>query len=59
MTGLLRERLGFNGLVLTDALNMRAVADAYGPAAAAVRALSRRGWTCRCTWGRSPNIKRF
>ena len=39
MTGLLRERLGFNGLVLTDALNMRAVADAYGPAEAAVRAL--------------------
>ena len=40
MTGLLRERLGFDGLVLTDALNMRAIADTYGPAEAAVRALS-------------------
>ncbi len=39
MTGLLRDKSGFNGLVLTDALNMRAIADTYGPAEAAVRAL--------------------
>jgi beta-N-acetylhexosaminidase len=39
ITGQLREGLGFEGLVVTDALNMRAVADRYGSARAAVRAL--------------------
>jgi beta-N-acetylhexosaminidase len=37
--GLLRGELGFEGLVLTDALSMRAVSRHYGPAQAAVRAL--------------------
>jgi beta-N-acetylhexosaminidase len=39
ITGQLRERLGFDGLVVTDALNMQAVADRYGSARAAVRTL--------------------
>ncbi|WP_229398303.1 glycoside hydrolase family 3 protein [Micromonospora okii] len=38
--GLLREELGFTGLVVTDAIEMRAVSDRYGFAGAAVRALA-------------------
>ena len=38
--GLLREELGFSGVVVTDAVEMRAVADRYGFAGAAVRALA-------------------
>ncbi|WP_320068017.1 glycoside hydrolase family 3 protein [Micromonospora sp. RTGN7] len=38
--GLLRDELGFSGLVVTDAVEMRAVADRYGFAGAAVRALA-------------------
>ena len=38
--GLLRHDLGFDGLVLTDALSMRAVSRRYGPARAAVRSLN-------------------
>ncbi|WP_431933926.1 glycoside hydrolase family 3 protein [Micromonospora sp. RP3T] len=38
--GLLREELGFNGVVVTDAVEMRAVSDRYGFAGAAVRALA-------------------
>ncbi|MGC4893624.1 glycoside hydrolase family 3 protein [Micromonospora sp. DT31] len=37
--GLLREEMGFGGVVVTDAVEMRAVADRYGFAGAAVRAL--------------------
>jgi beta-N-acetylhexosaminidase len=37
---LLRGQLGFGGLVLTDALEMRAVSDAYGIPGAAVRSLA-------------------
>ncbi|TDB77661.1 glycoside hydrolase family 3 protein [Micromonospora sp. KC723] len=37
---LLRGELGFSGVVVTDAVEMRAVADRYGPAGAAVRALA-------------------
>jgi beta-N-acetylhexosaminidase len=37
LTGLLRDSLGFNGLVVTDALNMGGIATAYG-AEGAVRA---------------------
>ena len=36
----LREDLGFGGLLITDALNMRAIRDQYGMAQAAVLALS-------------------
>lgn len=39
VTGLLRRDLGFRGLVVTDALNMRAVSDRFSSATAAVRAL--------------------
>jgi beta-N-acetylhexosaminidase len=39
VTGLLREELGFEGVVFTDALNMRAVSERYSPAEAALVAL--------------------
>jgi beta-N-acetylhexosaminidase len=39
VAGLLRQELGFRGLVVTDALNMAAVADRYSTAESAVRAL--------------------
>ncbi|MGC4789972.1 glycoside hydrolase family 3 protein [Micromonospora sp. DT178] len=38
--GLLRDELGFSGVVVTDAVEMRAVTDRYGFAGAAVRALA-------------------
>jgi len=38
-TGLLRERLGFDGLVVVDALDMGAITTRFGAAEAAVRAL--------------------
>ncbi|OLT20083.1 hypothetical protein BJF81_06295 [Ornithinimicrobium sp. CNJ-824] len=37
--GMLRDDLGFDGLVVTDALNMAAVSNAYGPGQASVAAL--------------------
>ena len=39
-TGLLRERLGFTGTIMTDALEMRAVADTIGIVEGFVRALA-------------------
>src|SRR5690606_11657272 len=39
LTGLLREELGFDGLVLTDALTMRAILDLYGIREASVRSV--------------------
>ena len=39
VTGLLREELGFKGLITTDALNMKGVADLYPPGEVAARAL--------------------
>jgi beta-N-acetylhexosaminidase len=39
LTGLLREELGFDGLVCTDCLEMRGIADHWGPEEAAVLAL--------------------
>lgn len=38
LTGLLRERLGFDGLIVTDCLEMKAVADHWGTARAALLA---------------------
>ena len=40
ITGLLRGTLGYDGVVVTDALDMRAASDAIGIPEAAVRALS-------------------
>ena len=37
LSGLLRRELGFDGVVITDALNMRAITDRYGPGEAALR----------------------
>lgn len=39
LNGLLRQRLGFDGVVITDALMMKAVHERWGPARAAVLAL--------------------
>ena len=39
MTGLLREEMGFDGILFTDALRMAAITDAYGAAEASVAAL--------------------
>jgi beta-N-acetylhexosaminidase len=39
LTGVLREELGFEGVIVTDALNMQGVRDMYGDAEVAVRAL--------------------
>lgn len=39
LTGLLREDLGFDGLLFTDALTMRAITDMYGIGEASVRAV--------------------
>jgi beta-N-acetylhexosaminidase len=40
ISGVLRGELAFGGLVLTDAMGMRAVTDAFEPGEAAVRALA-------------------
>ncbi len=39
LTGLLREELGFKGLIVTDAMNMAALAARYTPAEAAIKAI--------------------
>ncbi|MBW3553204.1 MAG: family 10 glycosylhydrolase [Gemmatimonadetes bacterium] len=39
LTTLLRDELGFEGLVTTDALDMGGIVEGFGPAATAVRAL--------------------
>jgi beta-N-acetylhexosaminidase len=39
LTGLLREELGFDGLVFTDAMEMQAIRDHFGPGEAAARAV--------------------
>ena len=39
LTGLLRENIGYDGVVITDALMMKAVHDKYGHALGAVMAL--------------------
>jgi beta-N-acetylhexosaminidase len=40
LTGLLRKRLGFRGVIASDDLEMRAIADQWGPGEAAVKALA-------------------
>ena len=40
LTGLLRQELGYDGVVVSDALNMRAIADRWGAPEAAVRSLA-------------------
>jgi beta-N-acetylhexosaminidase len=40
LSGLLRQTLGYTGLVFTDALDMQAIADQYGAADAARRAVA-------------------
>ncbi|MFI6320660.1 glycoside hydrolase family 3 protein [Nonomuraea sp. NPDC050556] len=40
LTGLLREELGFDGMLVTDAIEMKAVAALYSPGEIAVRALN-------------------
>ena len=39
ITGVLREDMGFDGVVITDAMNMGAIAENYSPAEAAVKAV--------------------
>jgi beta-N-acetylhexosaminidase len=39
LTGLLREEMGFEGVIVTDALNMKAIADNFGQEEAVVLAL--------------------
>lgn len=39
MTDLLRDEIGFKGVVITDALNMGAISEYYGPDEAAIKAL--------------------
>lgn len=39
-TGVLRERLGFTGVIITDSIDMRAIADRFPPGDAAARALA-------------------
>ena len=39
MTGLLRERMKFDGLLFTDAMDMGAIVSGYGPGEATVRAV--------------------
>ena len=39
LTGLLRQQLGFDGVILTDSMNMGAMRRHYGPVEAAVQAL--------------------
>jgi len=39
LTGLLREQMGFRGVIVTDDMSMRAIRDRYGTGEAAVRAV--------------------
>ncbi|MEH7352686.1 glycoside hydrolase family 3 N-terminal domain-containing protein [Neobacillus drentensis] len=39
LTGLMREEMGFKGVIVTDAMNMQAIADHFGPVDAAIRAV--------------------
>ena len=39
MTDILRDEMGFQGIVITDAMNMKAISDFYGADEAAVMAI--------------------
>ena len=39
MLGILRNDLGFDGIIITDAMNMGAIVDAYGSGESAVMAV--------------------
>ncbi|CAH0344220.1 Beta-hexosaminidase [Bacillus sp. CECT 9360] len=39
LTELMREEMGFEGVIVTDALNMKAIVDHFGPVDAAIRAV--------------------
>jgi beta-N-acetylhexosaminidase len=39
LTGLLREKMGYEGVIITDGMDMHAIAHRYGPGVAAVNAL--------------------
>ncbi|MFJ2034015.1 glycoside hydrolase family 3 protein [Streptosporangium sp. NPDC087985] len=54
LTGLLREELGFGGLLVTDAIEMRAVAALHPPGEIAVRALAA-GVDAICVGASSPD----
>lgn len=40
VTGLLRQKLGYNGIIITDAMNMGAITDSFTSGEAAVKAIS-------------------
>jgi beta-N-acetylhexosaminidase len=52
LTGLLRERLGYQGLIVTDGIDMGAISGRYGVAEGTVRAIGA-GCDAIC-WGGSP-----
>jgi beta-N-acetylhexosaminidase len=39
LTELMRKEMGFNGVIITDAMNMKAITDHFGPVDAAVKAV--------------------
>lgn len=39
LTGLMREEMGYDGLIFTDALNMKAIADHFGPVDTVIKAI--------------------
>lgn len=40
LTELMRDEMGYEGVILTDALNMKAIADHFGPVEAVIRAVN-------------------
>lgn len=40
LTGLMREQMGFKGVIVTDAMNMGAIVQNFGPVDAAIRAVN-------------------
>ena len=50
LTGLLRQELGFEGVIISDCMEMDAVAKYFGTVRAAMAALSA-GADIVCVWG--------